>query len=147
MKMNTTNKKIKELLQHIRSIIGDDKKSMKWFEEVQVKASKLETDEEKLEYLEGILDKLEKNDGEAANESKSNTWPAIALGVALFIIVVGGAALYFLFLAPKSANATNSSTATVSSTISKNAVKELELAVGKEAYAVIKATSVMVGIE
>ena len=35
----------------------------------------------------------------------------------------------------------------VSSTISKNAVKELELAVGKEAYAVIKATSVMVGIE
>ena len=115
-----TNKKIKELLQHIRSLIGDDKKSMKWFEEVQVKASKLETDEEKLEYLEGILDKLEKNDGEAANESKSNTWPAIALGVALFIIVVGGAALYFLFLAPKSANATNSSTATVSSTISKS---------------------------
>ena len=120
MKMNTTNKKIKELLQHIRSLIGDDKKSMKWFEEVQVKASKLETDEEKLEYLEGILDKLEKNDGEAANESKSNMWPAIALGVALFIIVVGGAALYFLFLAPKSANATNSSTATVSSTISKS---------------------------
>lgn len=120
MKMNTTNKKIKELLQHIRSLIGDDKKSMKWFEEVQVKASKLETDEEKLEYLEGILDKLEKNDGEAANESKSNTWPAIALGVALFIIVVGGAVLYFLFLAPKSANATNSSTATVSSTISKS---------------------------
>ena len=120
MKMNTTNKKIKELLQHIRSLIGDDKKSMKWFEEVQVKASKLETDEEKLEYLEGILDKLEKNDGEADNESKSNTWPAIALGVALFIIVVGGAVLYFLFLAPKSANATNSSTATVSSTISKS---------------------------
>ena len=120
MKMNTTNKKIKELLQHIRSLIGDDKKSMKWFEEVQVKASKLETDEEKLEYLEGILDKKEKNDGEAANESKSNTWPAIALGVALFIIVVGGAVLYFLFLAPKSANATNSSTATVSSTISKS---------------------------
>ncbi len=120
MKMNTTNKKIKELLQHIRSLIGDDKKSMKWFEEVQVKASKLETDEEKLEYLEGILDKLKKNDGEAANESKSNTWPAIALGIALFILVVGGAALYFLFLAPKSANATNGSTATVSSTISKS---------------------------
>ena len=35
----------------------------------------------------------------------------------------------------------------VSATISKNAVKELELAVGKKAYAVIKATSVMVGIE
>ena len=35
----------------------------------------------------------------------------------------------------------------VSSTISKNAVEELELAVGKEAYAIIKATSVMVGIE
>ena len=35
----------------------------------------------------------------------------------------------------------------VSSTISKNAVEELKLSVGKEAYAIIKATSVMVGIE
>ena len=35
----------------------------------------------------------------------------------------------------------------VSSTISKNAVEELELSVGKEAYAIIKATSVLVGIE
>ena len=35
----------------------------------------------------------------------------------------------------------------VSSTISKYAVEELELSVGKEAYAIIKATSVMVGIE
>ena len=35
----------------------------------------------------------------------------------------------------------------VSATISKNAVKELELAVGKESYAVIKATSAMLGIE
>ena len=33
------------------------------------------------------------------------------------------------------------------STISKNAVEELELAVGKEAYAIVKATSVMVGVE
>ena len=35
----------------------------------------------------------------------------------------------------------------VSATISMNAIRELELAVGKEAYAVIKATSVMVGID
>ena len=35
----------------------------------------------------------------------------------------------------------------ISSTISMNAIKELELAVGKEAYAVIKATSVMVGVD
>ena len=35
----------------------------------------------------------------------------------------------------------------ISSTISIESVKELDLAVGKEAYAVIKATSVMVGIE
>lgn len=34
----------------------------------------------------------------------------------------------------------------VSATISKAAVKELELSVGKEAFAIIKATSVMVGI-
>ena len=35
----------------------------------------------------------------------------------------------------------------MSSTISMAAVKELGLAVGKEAYAVVKATSVMVGID
>ena len=35
----------------------------------------------------------------------------------------------------------------VSSTISMNAIRELNLEVGKEAYAVIKATSVMVGID
>ena len=33
------------------------------------------------------------------------------------------------------------------STISLNAISELGLAVGKEAYAVIKATSVMVGVD
>ena len=35
----------------------------------------------------------------------------------------------------------------MSATISKAAVEELELAVGKEAYAVVKATSVMVGVD
>ncbi len=35
----------------------------------------------------------------------------------------------------------------ISATISMNAIRELNLAVGKEAYAVIKATSVMVGID
>ena len=35
----------------------------------------------------------------------------------------------------------------MSATISMNAIKELELAVGKEAYAVVKATSVLVGID
>ena len=35
----------------------------------------------------------------------------------------------------------------ISATISMNAVKELELAVGKEAVAVIKATSIMFGVE
>lgn len=35
----------------------------------------------------------------------------------------------------------------ISSTISMNAIKELGLEVGKTAYAVIKATSVMVGVD
>ena len=35
----------------------------------------------------------------------------------------------------------------ISATISMNAIRELELAVGKTAYAVIKATSVMVGVD
>jgi len=35
----------------------------------------------------------------------------------------------------------------MSATISMDAIKELNLPVGKEAYAVVKATSVMVGID
>ena len=35
----------------------------------------------------------------------------------------------------------------MSATISMNAIKELDLKVGKEAYAVVKATSVMVGVD
>jgi molybdopterin-binding protein len=35
----------------------------------------------------------------------------------------------------------------ISSTISMNSIRELGLEVGKEAYAVIKATSVMIGID
>ena len=35
----------------------------------------------------------------------------------------------------------------MSATISMNAIKELGLEVGKEAYAIVKATSVMVGID
>ncbi|NLY21479.1 MAG: TOBE domain-containing protein [Tissierellia bacterium] len=35
----------------------------------------------------------------------------------------------------------------ISSTISMNSIEELELEVGKEAYAVIKSTSVMIGID
>ena len=35
----------------------------------------------------------------------------------------------------------------ISATISMSAIQELGLAVGKEAYAVIKATSVMVGVD
>lgn len=35
----------------------------------------------------------------------------------------------------------------VTSTISMNAIKELNLEIGKDAYAIIKATSVMVGID
>ncbi len=35
----------------------------------------------------------------------------------------------------------------ISSTISMTSIKELELAVGKGAYAVIKATSVMIGVD
>lgn len=35
----------------------------------------------------------------------------------------------------------------VTATVSMSSVKELGLAIGKEAYAIIKATSVMVGVE
>ena len=35
----------------------------------------------------------------------------------------------------------------MSATISMNAIKELGLEIGKEAYAIVKATSVMVGVD
>lgn len=35
----------------------------------------------------------------------------------------------------------------LSSTVSMSAIQELNLAIGKEAYAIIKATSVMIGVE
>lgn len=38
-------------------------------------------------------------------------------------------------------------TSLISSTISMDSVKDLNLAVGKEAFAIIKATSVIVGVE
>lgn len=112
----STNKKIKRVLNKIVGRIDiRNKEDRDWYNDVKDKASTFKTNEEKLEYLQGILDKLKKNDGEAASEAtKSNTWPAIALGVALFILVVGGAALYFSFLAPKSASANNNTVATSS---------------------------------
>lgn len=112
----STNKKIKRVLNKIVGRIDiRNKEDRDWYNDVKDKASTFKTNEEKLEYLQGILDKLKKNDGETASEAtKSNTWPAIALGVALFILVVGGAALYFSFLAPKSASASNNTVATSS---------------------------------
>ena len=112
----STNKKIKRVLNKIVGRIDiRNKEDRDWYNDVKDKASTFKTNEEKLEYLQGILDELKKNDGEAASEAtKSNTWPAIALGVALFILVVGGAALYFSFLAPKSASASNNTVATSS---------------------------------
>ena len=115
-----TDKKIEKTLHKIAEYIDPSyKEDRDWYSDVKDKASTFKTNEEKLEYLQGILDKLKKNDGEAASEAaseatKSNTWPAIALGVALFILVVGGAALYFSFLAPKSASASNNTVATSS---------------------------------
>lgn len=112
----STNKKIKRVLNKIVGRIDiRNKEDRDWYNDVKDKASTFKTNEEKLEYLQGILDKLKKNDGEAASEAtKSNTWPAIALGVALFILAISGAALYFLFLTPKSANASNNTVATSS---------------------------------
>ena len=122
MKMNTTNKKIKELLQHIQSLIGDDKKSMEWFKEVQVKASKLETDEEELQYLQGILEQLQDNDNkevEDMDQKPEKVWPIwlkIILFLASVIAIVITASHFF---SPRNVNATNSNTVATSSTISK----------------------------
>lgn len=102
-----TNKKIKRILNRIGSYIDPSSKADRdWYNDIKAKASTFKTKEEELEYLEGILADL-----------RPNIWPGIVIGS---IIVIGAVALYFLFLAPKSANAANSSssTTTASSTIS-----------------------------
>ena len=125
-----TSRKIEELLQEIRSLIGDDKKSMKWFHEVWSKASTFETDKEEIAYLEDILTKLQDSDDESQEledsddesqeleEVRSNPWPIISLffGLVITFAIVFG---FCHFLCPR-ANAANSSTAIASSTISKS---------------------------
>ena len=119
--MDTTSRKIEELLQEIQSLIGDDKKSMEWFQEVRAKASTFETDKEEIAYLEDILTKLQDSDDEAQEleEVRSNPWPIISLffGIVIAVVIIFG---FCHFLSPR-ANAANSSTNTVSSsTISKS---------------------------
>ena len=126
-----TSRKIEELLQEIQSLIGDDKKSMEWFQEVRAKASTFETDKEEIAYLEDILTKLQDSDDEAQEledsddeaqeleEVRSNPWPIISLffGIVITVVIIFG---FCHFLSPR-ANAANSSTNTVSSsTISKS---------------------------
>lgn len=119
--MDTTSRKIEELLQEIQSLIGDNQESMEWFQEVRAKASTFETDKEEIAYLEDILTKLQDSDDEAQEleEVRSNPWPIISLffGLVITVAIVLG---FYHFLCPR-ANAANSSTNTVSSsTISKS---------------------------
>ena len=114
--MDTTSRKIKELLQEIKSLIGDSQKSMEWFDRVQAKASSFKTHQEELEYLEDILDKLkQKDEADSIENAKPNIWPAIAIGGVLFLFVIG--AMFWYFLVPKSSNTQNGNT-NASSTIS-----------------------------
>ena len=102
-----TNKKIDKVLNKIVSYIDPSSKvDRDWYNNIEAKASTFKTKEEELEYLEGILADL-----------RPNIWPGIVIGS---IIVIGAVALYFLFLAPKSANATNGSMTTAPCTFVKS---------------------------
>ena len=102
-----TNKKIDKVLNKIVSYIDPSSKvDRDWYNDVEAKASTFKTKEEELEYLEGILADL-----------RPNIWPGIVIGS---VIVIGAVALYFLFLAPKSANATNASMTTAPCTFVKS---------------------------
>ena len=103
----STNKKIDKVLNKIVSYIDPSSKMDRdWYNDVEAKASTFKTKEEELEYLEGILADL-----------RPNIWPGIVIGS---VIVIGAVALYFLFLAPKSANATNASMTTAPCTFVKS---------------------------
>ena len=120
-----TNKKIDKVLNKIVSYIDPSSKvDRDWYNDVEAKASTFKTNQEKLEYLEGILYKLKHNDeADKANSgeiAKPNFWPAIAIGGGVFLFVIVAVVLYFLFLAPKSANATNASMTTAPCTFVKS---------------------------
>ena len=105
----STNKKIEKTLRRIVEYIDvSQKEDRDWYNEVKNKASKYQTDQEKLEYLQGILKQL-----------RPNIWPTTFFAISIILAIIV-AAWYLLFLAPKSANAANGNTATVSSTISKS---------------------------
>lgn len=111
-----TNKKIEELLGKILGLIGDDKESMEWFKEVQVKASKFKTDEEDLRYLQGILEQLQNHDEDNTETAKRyHNKTVIALAILAVLIIL---ATVWYYLTPKADAVSNS---TVVSTIS-NAV-------------------------
>lgn len=102
-----TDKKIEKTLHKIAEYIDPSyKEDRDWYSDVKDKASTFKTKEEELEYLEGILADL-----------RPNIWPGIVIGS---VIVIGAVALYFLFLAPKSANATNASMTTAPCTFVKS---------------------------
>ena len=100
--MDTTSRKIEELLQEIQSLIGDNQESMEWFQEVRAKASTFETDKEEIAYLEDILTKLQDSDDEAQEleEVRSNPWPIISLffGIVITVVIIFG---FCHFLSPR----------------------------------------------
>ena len=121
-----TNEKIEELLGKIQGLIGDDKKAMKWFHQVKVNASALETEEE-VTYLESILAKLkdssdeEDEDTDEIREPKKvrPIWLKIILFLVLVITVIAIAVTVLHFLSPKKEGLNSSpNSATISQTIS-----------------------------
>ena len=126
--MNTTSRKIEKLLEEIKSLIGDDKESIDWFNKVRFNASTFETDEEEIAYLEDILIKLQNSDDkkiEDADEAQElkrvrpNPWTIISLLFASAIVVIAIAVTLLNFLSSKKEGLSpNPNSTTISQTIS-----------------------------
>lgn len=113
-----TERKIKELLLEIQSLIDEDKESIDWFNKIRAKGFAFKTDEEEIAYLEDILIKLQDSDYDEI-KVRSNPWPTISLFFVLFIVVILIVVTFFHFSSPKKEGSSSSpKSTTISQAIS-----------------------------
>ena len=135
--MNTS--RIEKILQEIKSLIGDDKESIDWFNKVRINASTFETDEEEIAYLEDILIKLQNSDDEEIEDTdeaqepkkvRPNPWPTISLFFVLAILIIIIAVTVLNFLSPKKEGLnSNANSTTISQTLPKEEFKIVDFIV------------------
>lgn len=127
--MMTIYQKIEKVTEKLKQLCGDSTEKQEWLKAVIKKGAAMSSEKEELNYLEGQLQALRSSDKAEPQEPKKirlNPWRKILLFSVLAIITIAIIVTGLNFLSPRNANAAsnNSSTSTISSTISQNLPKE-----------------------